>query len=187
MAGPFKLRSQGSAFKQMGSSPAKKTDYAAMQAKGSDRYKNLSSEDYKTEVDRQVKSKKEGKGYNAHKYDSKGKLAKDFNPDVNKYNKPKTSSHSDRINKTKKDITAKNTPEVIAKNLKEARGKVTKKDLREQKRKEIKATRGKKVPGASVAKPASASENKAVRVAARKERRAIRQQYKDAKKAVKKT
>ena len=158
MAGPFKLRSQGSSFKQMGSSPAKKeltqedeiargvvtagtkdkkstkpkksgTDYAAMQAKGSDRYKKLSAADYKAEVDRQVKSKKEGKGYNAHKYDSKGELAKDFDPKVNKYNKS-TADKTDKTDKTEttSDSTTRKKRTKVGKFFTKVRNRILKGD-----------------------------------------------------------
>ena len=67
----LKMRSE-----QNASALKKKTDYEAMQkvsTKNDSRYGTMSAADYKTEVDRQVASKKAGKGYDAMgAYDSKG-------------------------------------------------------------------------------------------------------------------
>tara|TARA_R110000823_G_scaffold126368_1_gene253514 strand:+ start:76 stop:843 length:768 start_codon:yes stop_codon:yes gene_type:complete len=75
---PFKMKSGNSPlFKQMASSPVKQTDYTAMQAKSAKadpRYGKMSPEDYKTEVQRQVTSKRETGSYDAMgAYDHKGK------------------------------------------------------------------------------------------------------------------
>ena len=181
MAGPFKLRSQGSTFKEMGATPMYKrgsakvdksgnvdipvinaalnrptttpsttnsegkanvktsskksgTDYATMQRNGSDRYKNLSAADYKAEVQRQVKSKSEGKGYNAHKYNSKGELAEDFDPNVNKYNKTKTDKTAETPPATQpvdsKDVTSDNVK--VSKTRKQKRAARRVKNLQEK-------------------------------------------------------
>ena len=89
-----------------GSSPFQKTDYAAMQKRGSKKYHGLSAEDYKTEVDRQVASKKAGKGYDSHKnYDRKGQETKGYEKekeataDAAYYQSPEDDAKNSEANK----------------------------------------------------------------------------------------
>ena len=102
-----------------------KTDYVAMQAKSAKndpRYGKMSAADYKTEVKRQVASKKAGKGYDAMgAYDSKGtKLAPDPNRNANISNKKvstkgrtKTTTYTDAkgvtVTKDQKNLLNKGT------------------------------------------------------------------------------
>tara|TARA_R110000824_G_scaffold39036_1_gene118557 strand:- start:55 stop:612 length:558 start_codon:yes stop_codon:yes gene_type:complete len=80
MAGPFKMK--GSPMQRnfgVGSPLNKGTDYTAMQAKSAKadpRYGKMSAEDYKAEVGRQVKSKKETGSYDAMGTEAKARKAK---------------------------------------------------------------------------------------------------------------
>jgi len=97
-----------------------KTDYAAMQAKSAEkdpRYGKMSAADYKTEVKRQVASKKAGKGYDAMgAYDSKGnKLSKDKSASTQTTTKGRntTTTFSDAkgetVTSTRKNLLNKGT------------------------------------------------------------------------------
>lgn len=102
----FTLRSGNkpsmSSFKMMGStkpspitSPYKQTDYTKMQeesAKNDPRYGKMSPEEYKAEVERQVKSKKETGSYNAMNTDKK---KEEPNPDAKVTNV--TNTGADKI------------------------------------------------------------------------------------------
>ena len=126
---PFKLRSGNSTpFKQIGSSPVKKTDWAAMQAKSAKkdpRYGKMTAEEYKTEALRQSKAKKETGSWDAMgAYDAKGKKKtvkkttpkakeKTFKPggegDVLTKNIKDTSQKGDEAVRRKK-VTVENKP-----------------------------------------------------------------------------
>jgi len=118
----FKMRSgnKPSGFKMMGSSPAnirnfgigkgdspyKETDYVKMQkesAKIDPRYGEMTPEEYKAEVQRQVKSKKETGSYNASNTGSEKTNVEKTN--VEKKNEQKNISLNDI--ESKSDITEK--------------------------------------------------------------------------------
>ena len=87
-------------------SPMKKTDYAAMQeksAKKDARYGKMSASEYKTEVQRQVKSKKETGSYDAMGTEAKARKA----AKANTVNTKKETVVNKKVNTTKPKAKAK--------------------------------------------------------------------------------
>ena len=99
-------------------------DYPAMQKRGSEKYKKLSAEDYKKEVDRQMASKKAGKGWDSRKHytskgeqteELKGKIAKEVKAEKTAVEKKSQENQKEAETKIKKDIKKGTAREITQK------------------------------------------------------------------------
>ena len=91
----------------------KHIDYPAMQKRGSKKYQSLSAEDYKKEVDRQMASKKTGKGYDSHKnYDRKGEQTKEFKGKIAEEVKVEKEAVEKKSQENKKEAKTKTEKDI---------------------------------------------------------------------------